>query len=377
MNIFKCINLLFFILLCTSCVNTNYNKALTEFNNKKNPKRYENSYKILHNIDINSAEYKLNRDKIDKFKDQIVEQYKKDFKATIVEKYKSTWIVYEKNNVLYVSNFEMSKTKKLFGNKNLKAKNPKWSPDGKYIAFEKIKNSYTEIHIATPNGKKVEKITTKNIFSEEGQFNWSPDSKNIVLSTSMEIYKINIKTKKHKKLFPAYEGQNVFRAEDSDLNDITKAILHDRKVECGWPVLLKNNKDIVFFWNGGPYLLEENKKNQALLFDDMYQLEKNISKRKFRLENCTISNSGKYLAVDGVYIVDLENKVVKNTSIGDESSWSHDEENLLVSAYSDELSDIGLFIIPREKNSVLGNISFLLVSANSGSWSPPIKNLKF
>lgn len=59
-----------------------------------------------------------------------------------------------------------------------RSQNPKWSPDGKYIAFISDKSGQDEIWISDPEGKSPKKITTLD--NEKNAPIWSPDSKSLL-----------------------------------------------------------------------------------------------------------------------------------------------------------------------------------------------------
>jgi len=54
-----------------------------------------------------------------------------------------------------------------------RSQNPKWSPDGKYIAYVSDKSGQDEIWISDPEGKSPKKITTLD--NEKNPAIWSPD----------------------------------------------------------------------------------------------------------------------------------------------------------------------------------------------------------
>ena len=59
-----------------------------------------------------------------------------------------------------------------------RSQNPKWSPDGKYIAFISDKSGQDEIWISDPEGRTPKKITTLD--NEKNPAIWSPDSKSLL-----------------------------------------------------------------------------------------------------------------------------------------------------------------------------------------------------
>ena len=59
---------------------------------------------------------------------------------------------------------------------------PKWSPDGKYIAYVSDKSGRDEVWMADPDGKAPKKIT--DLDNEKGSLVWSPDSKSLLYTAA-------------------------------------------------------------------------------------------------------------------------------------------------------------------------------------------------
>ena len=59
---------------------------------------------------------------------------------------------------------------------------PKWSPDGKYIAFVSDKSGRDEIWLTDPDGEAPKKIT--NLDNEKGAIVWTPDSKALLYTAA-------------------------------------------------------------------------------------------------------------------------------------------------------------------------------------------------
>ncbi len=59
---------------------------------------------------------------------------------------------------------------------------PKWSPDGKYIAFQSDRSGRDEIWVADPEGATLKKIT--DLDNEKGALLWTPDSKGLLYTAS-------------------------------------------------------------------------------------------------------------------------------------------------------------------------------------------------
>jgi len=59
---------------------------------------------------------------------------------------------------------------------------PKWSPDGKYIAYMSDKSGRDEIWISDPEGRSPKKIT--DLDNEKGAIVWTPDSKSLLFTAA-------------------------------------------------------------------------------------------------------------------------------------------------------------------------------------------------
>ena len=63
-----------------------------------------------------------------------------------------------------------------------RSQSPKWSPDGKYIAFVSDKSGRDEIWLSDPDGDAPKKIT--DLDNEKGAIVWTPDSARMLYSTA-------------------------------------------------------------------------------------------------------------------------------------------------------------------------------------------------
>jgi tricorn protease len=59
---------------------------------------------------------------------------------------------------------------------------PKWSPDGKYIAFLSDRSGRDEVWVSDPEGKSPKKIT--DVDNEKGSLVWSPDAKTLLFTAA-------------------------------------------------------------------------------------------------------------------------------------------------------------------------------------------------
>jgi tricorn protease len=68
---------------------------------------------------------------------------------------------------------------------------PKWSPDGKYVAFVSDRSGRDEIWLCDPDGGNLKKIT--NLDNEKGTLLWTPDSKSLLYTaTDKKLYNYSL-----------------------------------------------------------------------------------------------------------------------------------------------------------------------------------------
>src|SRR6478672_5721667 len=68
---------------------------------------------------------------------------------------------------------------------------PKWSPDGKYIAFVSDRSGRDEVWISDPEGKSPKKIT--DLDNEKGALVWAPDSTRLLYTAAdKKLYAYNV-----------------------------------------------------------------------------------------------------------------------------------------------------------------------------------------
>jgi tricorn protease len=63
-----------------------------------------------------------------------------------------------------------------------RSQNPRWSPDGKYIAFVSDRSGRDEIWLSDPDGKGLKQITSLD--NEKGAMTWTPDSKSLLYTAA-------------------------------------------------------------------------------------------------------------------------------------------------------------------------------------------------
>jgi tricorn protease len=72
-----------------------------------------------------------------------------------------------------------------------RSQNPKWSPDGKYVAFISDKSGQDEVWISDPEGRSPKKITTLD--NEKNPPIWSPDSKSLLyVAGGKQLYNYSV-----------------------------------------------------------------------------------------------------------------------------------------------------------------------------------------
>lgn len=120
------------------------------------------------------------------------------FVATIVE----AKIVFCIDDDIYVMNDDGTGRRRLTKNTVSKDHYPRWSPDGKRIAFirymDKKSQASGELFIMNTNGKELQRLTDNN--AREGCMSWSPDGKRIVFQSDRnrrgrpEVHVIDLET---------------------------------------------------------------------------------------------------------------------------------------------------------------------------------------
>jgi Tol biopolymer transport system component len=113
------------------------------------------------------------------------------------------------NYEIYVMNADGSNPRRLTNNLDYD-EYPAWSPDGKFLAFRRGSpggeggDSYYNVFVMGPDGKNQRRIVNPNDQPFQYNFSWSPDSKSIVLGSSIgasyEIFSVEIFKRKVSRL---------------------------------------------------------------------------------------------------------------------------------------------------------------------------------
>src|SRR5262245_8018341 len=92
---------------------------------------------------------------------------------------------------IHTINADGTDNKVLIPNKALE-ESPRWSPDGKQIAFVSTRDGNQEIYVADADGNNIKRLTSEIAFDNNPS--WSPDSKEIAFASSrsgnFEIYRM-------------------------------------------------------------------------------------------------------------------------------------------------------------------------------------------
>ncbi len=92
-------------------------------------------------------------------------------------------------------------TRNLTSTSGVHERNPKWSPDGKLIAFVSDASGEDEIHVVSPDGKDSRQLTSGGDTYKYGLF-WSPDSKKILWTDRKHrIWVLNVASKEAKPIY--------------------------------------------------------------------------------------------------------------------------------------------------------------------------------
>lgn len=137
-------------------------------------------------------------------------------------------------------------TYNLTSTQGIREEYPRWSPDGRWIAYYSDKTGEYEIYLADPKGKKKTVQLTKNSKIWRYPVVWSPDSKKLLFSDKNQLLQIlDIKTGK------------ITVVDRASLFDITD---YSWSPDSKWVVYTKNGKNgLDAVW---VYSLEHNKKYQ-------------------------------------------------------------------------------------------------------------------
>lgn len=205
---------------------------------------------------------------------------------------------------------------------------PKWSPDGKWIAFSSSRNDKNQIFVIRPNGGEAQQVS----FEEDGVggFEWSPDGKQFAL------FKQDPESKEEKKRKERFGG---WAADDAEY-----------RLSHLW--LLEFKPDLLPSPNEMPCY--EEKKDSSKKSDCInYPKAVRLTEGPFTISNFDWSPDGKMIAYtrqpnplinfslySDIEVMEVASKKVvfsvKNPSVDNFAAWSPDSKKIL---YTSNLND--------------------------------------
>jgi tricorn protease len=88
-------------------------------------------------------------------------------------------------------------TRRITNTPSARDDDPRWSPDGKWIAFVSDRTGREEIFVCDEFGKQLKKLSDSD--SQKGQLAWSPDSKSLLYTDSdKKLYRYDFDSAEHK-----------------------------------------------------------------------------------------------------------------------------------------------------------------------------------
>lgn len=109
---------------------------------------------------------------------------------------------------IWIMDLRTKQAKRLYG---LNVCYPRWSPDGRHIAFEYVAYKRSGIYLMDTNGNNVLELV-----SDARNPAWSPDGKYIAYSNGYDIYSMNINNKQTRRLTNTRELKEKFPAWSQD-----------------------------------------------------------------------------------------------------------------------------------------------------------------
>lgn len=120
------------------------------------------------------------------------------------------WALFSARGDIYVVAKEKGITKNLTNSSNAHDRDPKWSPDGKWIAYMSDLSGEYEIYLAKPDGSETKQLT-KDFESYRYELKWSPDSKYILTSDKTnKLYYYSV---------PSGDRKEVTRSHNFEIHD--------------------------------------------------------------------------------------------------------------------------------------------------------------
>jgi Tol biopolymer transport system component len=117
---------------------------------------------------------------------------------------------------------------------------PRWSPDGRRIAFTANRTGTYQIYVMNEDGSEVEQLTkSEDDAVEEG---WFPDGRKLayteerkrIVGSSFTMYLLDLETRRTERLLPKFDGSNAL----PDFSPSAPLLAFTGKKTLGWGVYL-------------------------------------------------------------------------------------------------------------------------------------------
>ena len=190
------------------------------------------------------------------------------FIATVIE----AKIVFVVDADIFVMNDDGTGRRRLTKNTELKDSYPRWSPDGKRIAFIRIMNKKRtqtsgELFIMNTNGKDIQRLTDDNV--ADNYPSWSPDGTHIAFRTrrsgDSEVHVIDLETRAVTQLTGIEEIEGEEGSTAPDWSPDGTQIVYEKFISNSKP----NGRGFAAgFSHKNIYVMSANGKDQRPLFPD-------------------------------------------------------------------------------------------------------------
>ena len=407
------------LLSLAGCASGEYKKAIVEYE-KKSKEGYIKASDFLNHIDKSSFSYKINSGKIEELRKKVKEEYREKMRIELFQRYADTWIVYTKDDSLYISKFDGSEKRLLLGKDDLgEILYASWAPNGKYLGIiirskELKKNRLYIIDFETKE-KSYSTMTISEAFKSnivyDYYFSWSSNSERLICSNvnnndgEIAAYVYDIKNKQDKLYFPKTKANKLLLLSlknEKDKNVLSISI--DKGISIYHSAFLNNSKDILFNCKD-KLLLYESSNNKISVFTDgcLRTLDRpkdivNFTNESQEIWNdflpnaeagsllpIRLSNNEKYFIT--IYLTtdvcDIRKKRMWRLGISADitPSWSFDDEYIMSAGLEfDREYDPNTSLVIRsfQTDPVDENIEYFVTECDPGecSWSVPIKDLK-